>query len=170
MTVIWAYLHSSQKSHISNPWLEKSLFVLKRKHLVSKDYASNNFQDFVGTVQYEYPYRVSKTPMNHQIHWNWFASLNRSRFHNFLTPKIKHFCLSIKKPQLWVYFDSFPNLIPSWYNCTGGYTPWAVIAAVCRLLPVQCSKEGQFWISQWTSSGQSKVPVILDMHGTMLVW
>lgn len=36
------------------------VFVLKWKHLASKDYTSNNFQDFMGTVQYEYPYSVKK--------------------------------------------------------------------------------------------------------------
>lgn len=42
---------------------QENLFVLKWKHLASKDYTSNNFQDFVGTVQYEYPYKeCQKSP------------------------------------------------------------------------------------------------------------
>lgn len=42
------------------PLVGEEPLVLKWKHLVSKDYASSNFQDFVGTVQYEYPYKVKK--------------------------------------------------------------------------------------------------------------
>lgn len=40
---------------LSNLWSEKNLFVLKWKHLGSKDYTSKNVQDFMGTVQCEYP-------------------------------------------------------------------------------------------------------------------
>lgn len=168
MTVIWTYLFCSQKFPISNPWSEKNLFVPKWKHLVCKDYTI--FFKILW-VQCNMNIHIKSAKKAHEPSdtLQLISLTQQVKISSFSHTLDKTFLLPIKKAHLCFCFGFFwwlPRL-NSKLVVSQGDTHLEQL----QLWPAGCtSKEGQLWISQWSSSGQSKVPVVLDMHGTMLVW